>query len=117
MTSHGSFPDWKIEDPIPEGLKEDISFAVNMNLHLMEKGCFSCFAVMSNSDQMIYTLGSQIDSWRSDPERLQKEFDFTADSCPSPGNFRAIANYVVNHLDPPSSSDPSSENQTQSAAP
>lgn len=93
MTSHFLNHDWKLTDPVTDEIKEEIKQCVDMNLQIKS----SCFAVFCDGDRVVFILMS-ISGHREDPKRLRQEVDYTADSCPAPENFKAIAEYVFPEL-------------------
>ena len=94
MTVHYPQTSWTIVDPIDEKFMEDIASAVITNIMIDS----SCFAILSDGDNIISILQQLWRNFGDDPERFQKELAITANSCPAPDTFMQVGGFVYAKL-------------------
>ena len=95
MTAH-YYGNWKLADPVTDELKEQVLECVRINIRMSEAGCFNCFAIMSDGDQVVLWLTRM---WTlSLPEMLYEKLKSDADQSPTPKSLLEIGTYVFDEL-------------------
>lgn len=93
MTSH-FYGMWKITDPVTDELLESFLSCVSMNIRINS----SCFAIMNDGDRVIYSLQELWQRWKDEPDQLDKELKYFADSSPVSESIEKIGKFVFEKL-------------------
>lgn len=94
MSSHCYDRNWTINDPMPEGLLDDIAGCVSMNMKVKP----GAFAVFGHADGINYWLWNMF-LGEKDHDKRVTAIEVAAKTAPDPEKFKQISLHVLEQIE------------------